>query len=227
MTFEIGDILYENPFAGVDDVKNFRLEGDACITFPRGRMRLEQAYERDRENGRHANFVFWCPAAFPADIAVTWEFQQHADCGLSMFWFAAQGRNGRDLFDPSLQPRDGDYPQYHHGDINAYHLAYFRRNPKPIGFQTCNLRKSHGFHLLARAGDPLPSSRDAAGPYAMRLIKCGPHIRFSINDLLILAWDDNGEIGGPPLAGGRIGIRQMAGLIADYANLRVYAVTGR
>ncbi len=31
------------------------------------------------------------------------------------------------LFDPSLAPRAGEYNQYHHGDINAYHLSYFRR----------------------------------------------------------------------------------------------------
>ena len=34
-------------------------------------------------------------------------------------------------------------------------------------------------------------------------------------------WHDDSVIGGPPLAGGRIGLRQMAPLIAEYGNLEV------
>ncbi|MCF7854917.1 MAG: YesU family protein [Candidatus Pacebacteria bacterium] len=120
MEFTIGSVLYENPLASGDDIEDFRLEGDASITFPRGRMRLEQAYERDMDKGLHANFVLWCPEDVPSDIAISWEFQPHSDAGLAMIWFAAGGRNGEDLFDANLQPRGGDYPQYHHGDMNAY-----------------------------------------------------------------------------------------------------------
>ena len=47
MEYEITDELYANPLASPADIADFRLEGDASITFPRERMRLEQAYERD------------------------------------------------------------------------------------------------------------------------------------------------------------------------------------
>ena len=225
--FELGETLYENPLCDEDSIKPFRLEGDATITFPLGRMRLEQAYERDLEQGRHANFVLWCPEAFPDNIAVSWEFRPRSDAGLAMFWCAAAARDGGDLFGPSLQPRDGDYPQYHRGDINALHVSYFRRNPGETEFRTCNLRKSFGFHLVATGADPLPDARHASGAYRVEVVKCGPHFRFSINDLPLFLWTDDGQTVGPVLGAGKIGFRQMAGLIADYANLTVKAVSQR
>ncbi|MFW5915659.1 MAG: DUF1961 family protein [Planctomycetota bacterium] len=227
MQIEPDNLLYENPLRQESDLQDFRLEGDACITFPRDRMRMEQAYERDRDKGRHANFVFWCPETFPSDIMVRWEFLPHSDAGLAMIWFAAHGSEGRDLFDPELSPRAGDYPEYHHGDLNAYHLAYYRRNKSEIGLQTCNLRKSYGFHLLQKGGDPLPTSAYATEPYSLQLIKHQGLIRFSINDIPVLAYQDDGAIGGEPLGGGRIGFRQMAGLIADYSNLQVFDLKDR
>lgn len=224
MELATGEILYENPLACVTDIEEFRVEGDACITFPRGRMRMEQAYDRDPERGLHANFLLWCPVEFPDSIAVSWEFQPRSDRGLAMFWVAAKGRTGEDLFDPSLPPRDGDYPQYHSGAINGLHVSYYRRNPGEIGFQTCNLRKSHGFHLVCQGADPLPSSRDASGPYSCEVIKAGPHFRFSINGLVLFHWVDDGERYGSILESGRIGFRQMAGLIGEYGNLKVQKV---
>ncbi len=224
MSDRITEQLYANPLAKPEDIADFHLEGDACITFPRERMRLEQAYEGEIEKGFHANFVLWCPEEFPPDIAMFWKFLPHSDRGLAMAWIAAKGRGGESIFDSALKARSGDYPQYHHGDIDAYHLSYFRRNPSEIAFQTCNLRKSHGFHLVARSPDPLPASRDAAEPYDLCLLKCGRRLEFSINQMPVLSWDDDGSVGGPPLGGGKVGFRQMAGLIADYRDLRVHRV---
>ena len=225
MDYKTGDVIYANPLATKEDVADFRLEGDACITFPRECMRLEQAYERDPEKKLHANFVLWCPKDFPDDIAVSWDFTPRSDAGLAMFWMSAAGRNGEDLFDPVLAPRSGDYAQYHSGDINAYHISYYRRNPGEINFQTCNLRKSFGFHMACQGADPLPGSRDAKGPYRIQAIKCGAQVRFSINGLEIFDWEDDGRAYGAVLGGGKIGFRQMAGLVADYANLEVRSVT--
>ncbi len=225
MKYEYGDILYENPLSCESDIRDFHLEGDASITFPHRTMRMEQAYEREPEKGLHANFLFWCPEEFPDDIAVSWNFRPRSDAGLAMFWAAATGRNGEDLFDKSLASRDGGYDQYHHGDINALHVAYYRRNPGEIDFQTCNLRKSYGFHLVCQGGDPLPSSRDTEGFYRVQVIKSGAYFGFSINDLMIFEWADDGKSYGPILSGGKIGFRQMAGLIAEYSNLEVRKVT--
>ncbi len=218
------EILYENPLAGAEDLKAFRAEGPVALSFPRGRMRLESAREPDRERKLHANFLLWCDHDFPDHIAVSWDFRPLTDAGLAMFWIAARGRNGEDLFDPALAPRDGDYAQYKFGDINALHVSYYRRNPKEIGFQTCNLRKSHGVHFVAQGGDPLPGARDALPAYRIEVVKSGPLFRFSINDLVLIDWYDEGKAYGPVLEGGKIGFRQMGGLIAEYANLKVQSV---
>jgi hypothetical protein len=225
MTFERGEQLYENPLACEGDIKDFRFEGEAAATFPRGCMRMESIGERDAEKGLHGHFNMWCPRDFPDNIAVTWNFRPLTDKGLAMAWVSVKGRGGEDLFDPSLAPRDGGYGQYHSGDINALHVSYNRRNPREVGFRTCNLRKSHGAHLVCQGADPLGNAEHAVEPVAVELIKAGPHLRFAMNDLVLFHWIDDGKSTGPILADGKIGFRQMFGLIAEYSNLQVHAVT--
>jgi len=221
--FAFGEVLYDNPLASEADVAGFRMEGDAAVTFPQGRMRMENC--RDPEEGQAANFVFWCPEDFPADIAVTWDFWPIREPGLCILFFSATGNQGQDVFDASLAPRAGEYNQYHSSDINALHVSYFRRkHPRERAFQVCNLRKSYGFHMVAQGADPLPSVSDALPPYAITLIKCGAEVAFYIRDLPIFRWVDDGSTYGPLLGGGKIGFRQMAPLIGEYANLKVYEV---
>ena len=91
-----------------------------------------------------------------------------------------------------------------------------RRWPAERAFHTCNLRKSYGFHLVAQGADPIPDVADADGPYHLRLTVQRGEITFAVNDLVSFTWYDE-----RPLPGGRIGFRQMAPLIGEYANLRV------
>jgi len=222
--FSIGNLIYENPLSSGTDVEGFRMEGDAAVSFPQERMRMEN--RRDPEEGQAANFVFWCPEDFPADLAVSWNWWPVGEPGLCILFFSATGRNGEDLFGPDLAPREGQYEQYHSGDMNALHVSYFRRkHPRERAFQTCNLRKSRGFHLVAQGPDPLPSVADAEPPYRIQLVKCGPDVQFSINHLQVFHWVDDGESYGPVLGGGKIGFRQMAPLIAEYADLKVHAAS--
>jgi hypothetical protein len=138
-------------------------------------------------------------------------------------FFSAKGRNGQDIFDIGLSPRTGEYPLYHHGDINAFHVSYFRRKEEEErAFHTCNLRKSYGFHLVAQGGDPIPDVSDAIGPYTLSILKYKNEIRFFINDLEIFNFVDDGITYGPHLLGGKIGFRQLAPLIGEYADLKVY-----
>lgn len=212
--------IYRNPLAGPDDLAGFRLEGAGATTFPMGRMRLESL--RSPADGQAANVVLWCPEDLPADVRIEWDFWPVREPGLCIMFFHARGRGGEDLFDPGLAPRDGPYEQYHHGDIDAYHVSYFRRMwPSERALHTCNLRKSHGFHLVTQGADPLPAALDADGPYAVRLDVLGGEITFSINDVVSFRWTDDGSTGGPALRGGKIGFRQMAPMIGEYANLRV------
>jgi hypothetical protein len=48
-----------------------------------------------------------------------------------------------------------------------------------------------------------------------------------INHLLVYHWVDDGKSYGPVLGGGKIAFRQMAPLVAEYANLEVTEVQQR
>ncbi len=214
-----GQVIYENPLRCKEDLEGFVAEGDLRVTFPEGCMRLESV--RDPNEGQAANYLFWCPEVFPDHIKIEWKFKPLNEPGLAMMFFAAKGKHGGSIFDPSLAVRRGEYPQYNHGDINTFHLAYFRRRMEDERlFHTCNLRKSYGAHLVAQGGDPIPEAIEAKIFYDLCIIKDGPDITFSINGLKILSYHDD-EVFGPVLEGGNIGFRQMSPLIAEYKDFKV------
>jgi Domain of unknown function (DUF1961). len=215
-------LIYENPLSAENDIKDFILEGSAKFTFSNGRLRMQNSLNADL--GQKANFVLWCNRNFPSNIEVQWDFWPISEPGLCILFFSAKGINGEDIFDPKLNKRTGEYDLYHHGDISAFHVSYFRRMWKEErSFHTCNLRKSFGFHLVSQGADPIPSVEDSANPYHMRLVKLNDVISFYINDLLIFEWEDDGETFGPGLTDGKIGFRQMAPLVAEYSGLKVFS----
>lgn len=214
-----GQVIYENPLRCEEDLKGFVAEGDLRVTFPEGCMRIESV--RDPNEGQAANYLFWCPEVFPDHIKIEWKFKPLNEPGLAMMFFAAKGKDGQSIFDPNLAVRKGEYPQYNHGDINTFHLAYFRRRMADERlFHTCNLRKSYGAHLVAQGGDPIPEAIEAKVFYDLCIIKDGADITFTINGLKILSYHDD-EAFGPVLEGGNIGFRQMSPLIAEYKDFRV------
>lgn len=217
-----GKLLYENALSGPDTAGDFVLEGKANISYPDGHLRLENA--ESAQLGQKANYVYWCRKEFPADILLEISFRPLREPGLAMLFFAAAGTDGRGLFDPSLAPRTGEYPQYHHGDINAFHASFFRRKePDERAFHTCNLRKSYGLHLVAQGADPIPDAADADRFYRLSLLKKGPDVRFAIDGLEIFRFHDDGITYGPLLRGGCVGLRQLAPMIGEYADLRIYS----
>ncbi len=216
-------LIYENKLCCDKDIASFIMEGQAKVSFPNGKMLMEN--ELDPSLGQKSNFVFWCDKDFPANISISWEFKPLKEPGLCMLFFAAQGKNGQTIFDKSLKQRAGEYGDYHHGDINTYHLSYFRRKqPTERVFNLCNLRKSYGFYMVSQGADPIPSVDNVVEPYQLKLIKFNNEISFFINDLPILTYKDDGKTYGPILKGGKIGFRQMAPLIGEYSNLKVHAL---
>lgn len=216
-----GNLIYENKLSCEKDVEGFVMEGSAGVYFENGRMRMKNAL--DENLGQKANFVYWCPNDFPDNIVIEWEFRPIEEPGLAILFFSAKGVGGEDIFDDKLQKRDGQYNLYHSGDINAYHVSYFRRMwEDERSFHTCNLRKSKGFHLVIQGGDPIPNTEDCKDFYNMRVIKYKNTVAFYINDLEIFNWYDDGKTYGEVLSGGKIGFRQMAPLIGEYANLKVF-----
>ncbi len=225
--YTYGELIYENPLASEDDTKNFVMEGDASVTFPDGKMRLEN--NLDPALGQASNYVYWCDKKLPDSIIIEWNFKPLNDDGLAIMFFSADGQNGIDLFDPSLSKRDGQYKQYHSGDINAFHVSYYRHSTEnESGFHVCNLRKSAGFEMVAQGADPLPQAKDVQKPYKMKVIKDKETVKFYINDpvtgieLMPFEFTDNEEEHGALLGGGYIGFRQKAPLIGEYSDLKVY-----
>ncbi len=214
-------LIYENPLASEADISDFIMEGSASVYFADGRMRMKNNLSADL--GQKSNFVFWCPEEFPSEIEITWKFRPIEEPGLCILFFSAKGINGEDLFDPVLAPRDGQYDLYHSGDINAYHVSYFRRKwENERNFHTCNLRKSKGFHLVTQGADPIPDCADAKEYYELRLTKYNGLIEFAVDGLTVFSWQDDGSEYGPVLGGGKIGFRQMAPLVGEYSDLKVY-----
>lgn len=216
-------LIYENKLSCAEDVKDFRLEGSAEIYFEDGKMRMKNALSADL--GQKSNFVYWCPVDFPSDIMIEWDFRPIEEPGLAIMFFSSKGCNGEDLFDPSLAERDGQYNLYHSGDINAYHISYFRRKwDEERAFHTCNLRKSKGFFLVTQGADPIPDCADAKESYHICVTKKDGKIDFAIDDLTVFSWQDDGKEYGDVLGGGKIGFRQMAPMIGEYSGLKVYEI---
>ncbi len=216
-----GNLIYENKLSCPSDVDGFIMEGEAKVYFENGKMRMKNAL--DESLGQKSNFVYWCPVEFPDNIIIEWEFRPIKEPGLAILFFSARGCGGEDLFDENLQKRDGQYNLYHSGDINAYHVSYFRRMwEDERSFHTCNLRKSKGFHLVVQGADPIPNTEDCRESYSVKVVKCGNTVAFYINELEIFNWTDDGRTYGDVLGGGKIGFRQMAPLIGEYSNLKVY-----
>lgn len=216
-----GKVIYENKLSCEKDVEGFVMEGSAQVYFENGRMRMKNSLSS--ELGQKANFVYWCPENFPDDVIIEWKFRPVEEPGLAILFFSASGVGGEDIFDEKLQKRDGQYNLYHSGDINAYHVSYFRRMwEDERAFHTCNLRKSKGFYLVAQGGDPIPDADECRDFYNMRVVKYKNTVAFYIDDLEIFNWQDDGKTYGKVLSGGKIGFRQMAPLIGEYSDLRVF-----
>lgn len=218
------ELIYENPLASAEDLRGFSLEGQANLNFDTGKLVMEN--KLDPAVGQKSNFVLWCPKKFPENISIKWKFRPVSEPGLAMLFFGAQGKDGKDLFYKSLAKRTGEYQQYHHGDINTFHLAYFRRRyDTERAFHICNLRKSYGATIVSQGADPIPSVSDILYPMEMKINKTAQKIEFHINDLLVLSFNDDGKTFGPFLRDGYIGFRQMAPLVAEYSDLKIFRLS--
>lgn len=168
------------------------------------------------------NFVTWLSMTAPPYFEMSWRFEVVRAPGLAMVFFAAMGCNGEDVLSDRLQRRDGSYDCYRYGDIDTYHLSFYRRAlPEERAFRTVNLRHSPGFRLLARGADPMADVADAPrGGYLLTLRVSGGGVEFLVQGLTVLDWrapDKRWRKG----MGGRIGFRQVAPLVAEYRDLQV------
>ena len=177
-----------------------------------------------RSRGFEEHVVFWCPETFPESYVAEWDFLRLSRHGLAIVFFAAQGKGGKDLFDPSLPPRDGAFIDYILGSVTSYHISYFANIATyQMGRVDSNLRKNNRFYCVA--GGPIAVSPDAEGWQRVQPVKDGPRVQFLVNGRVIIDWtDDDPDRYGPPLGGGKIGLRQMKPTVAGYRNFRVWSL---
>jgi hypothetical protein len=213
-------LLYRNTFNSTAAISTWISEGPLTANISNNTLELSGA------GGPDDYFVYWLPEIFPERIRITWEFSPIQEPGLAMFFFGATSVAGGSIFDPSLAPRNGSYPQYHSSDIRLLHASYFRRRwPEERAFYLANLRKSPGFNLVAQGADPIPTVVDANGAYyKVEVVKDKRDVAFSVNGLQIFAFDDTKTDTGPGIREGRIALRQMQPLVARYRNLEVWSL---
>lgn len=222
--FEPKDVDYDHPVyqTSFDDetvLKDWQLEGGKRASVSKGNLVLESE-PRQTDRGKDPNhLVFWLKKEVPADFLLEFTVRpQNRREGLNIVFFNARGIGGQSIFDPSLQPRGGVFKQYHSGDLNNYHVSYWAGTR---GF--ANLRKNHGFHLVASGKDYIISG-DADAFQTVQIYKRGAKIRVAVDGLVSVAFDDDGQTYGPVLdQSGWIGLRQMGHTLrCEYGHVKIW-----
>jgi hypothetical protein len=110
------------------------------------------------------------------------------------------------------------FAQYHSSDLNGYHISYWAGTRG-----TANVRKNAGFKLVATGPDRVVNG-PADAFQVVRLYKRGGTIRLMVDDIISVAFDDDGKTYGPVWNhSGWIGLRQMGHTVhCEYDSLTVY-----
>lgn len=167
-----------------------------------------------------SHMVVWNRRIFPANFLAEFEMNPSGSTnGLTIVFFCATGKNGEDIFEMSLPPREADYKNYHSGAIANYSDAYWSRNTEDEA-ATNRLRKNPGFALVAQGRSLTTGPTDRT--HRVRILKFGGHIEIEIDARVVLKWDDTGA----PLGAGRIGFRSMQGVsLITYDNFKVWKLS--
>jgi len=182
----------------------------------------EAGRPRPVESSRRSHMVIWNHRVFPADFLLEFEMSPCGSTnGLTIVFFCAAGRNGADIFDPSLPPRRAEYQAYHSGEVANYTDSYWSRNNEAESLSN-RLRKNPGFKQVAEGPSMTTGSTDVA--HRIRILKIGRRIEAEVNGKRVIKWDDPER----PHGAGRIGLRSMEGVtMVAYDNFKVWQVTAK
>ena len=215
-----GDLIYSNDLASAENVQDWVMEGPGLLEFSGGWLSVSSA-KPDAAAPDHGHSVYWMPRILPDSFVAEWDVQLLSDTGLLIVFFAAQGRDGRDLFDPALALRDGSFRQYNNGDIECYHISYYSNPEHEPGRTTSNLRKNPPAMMVYQG--PVGIEPGSSKIHHVQLIKSGNAIQMAVDGRIIVRWEDVDEARfGPALTEGRIGFRQMQWTQVRYRNLRIH-----
>lgn len=201
-------------------------EGNGGVDVRDGKLRAsplkfdskgEQIPSKDR-----SHLVIWNKHIFPADFLAEFDMSPNGSTnGLTIVFVCATSKNGGDIFDLALPPRQADYKTYHSGEIANYSDSYWSRNTE-VESVSNRMRKNPGFTLVAE-GKSLTTGATSV-THHVRMLKIGGHIEMEINGKVIFKWDDPEK----PLGAGRIGFRSMEGVsLITYDNFKVWKVSAK
>ena len=211
--------VYQTAFDDAGAIRDWRLEGGKSMSVADGKLVLESAAGSVRSETAANHLVCWLKKEVPADFLLEFSVRpQDRKQGLNIVFFNARGLDGENIFAPSLAPRNGLFKQYHSGDLNNYHISYWAGDRS-----TANVRKNRGFHLVA-AGPDLVVGAPPEAFQTVRLYKRGGQIRLTVDDVISVAYDDDGRTYGPVWAhSGWLGLRQMAHTVrCEYDFLNIF-----
>jgi hypothetical protein len=211
--------VYATTFDNADALKDWKLEGGKRMSIENGRLVLESEPPGPKPSAADNHLVCWLTKEMPADFLLEFKVHpQNRKQGLNIVFFNARGLHGESIFDPALAPRTGVFKQYHSGDLNNYHISYWAGDRG-----TANVRKNKGFALVATGPDVVVKA-PAEAFQTIRLYKRGGTIRLMVDDIISVAFDDDGKTHGPVWKhSGWIGLRQMGHTVrCEYDDLRVY-----
>ena len=174
-----------------------------------------------------SHMVVWNKTQFPADMMFEFTVNHHgSNDGLTLVFFAAAGLEGKDIFDLSLPPRDGDYRKYNRGALANYTVSYWSRNKAKgaikKGEQYSNrVRKNPGANMLATNDSLTDKCNDC--DFKIRILKVAGRITAAINGTVV-----NHVTDPAPHGGGYIGLRSMQGVDrVSYDDFKVWSVKGK
>lgn len=216
-----GKLLYETELDEASDVADWIMEGPGELTFADGAMTMRSKTPKPEVRG-NGHFNFWCPEPFPDSFVAEWEFAPVEPHGCALFFFAARGRDGQDIFDPALPERQGHYPSYCRGAINNYQIVYFDHLPLfATGRLTSSVVKCAPYSVVSLG--PAAVKPGTTDFQKLRVVKDGAHVQLFTNGKVHLDFTDPGtERWGPVLDDGWIALRQMACTVGAYRNFRVW-----
>ena len=211
--------VYATAFDNADALADWKLEGGKRKSIASERLVLESDPGGPKPTATDNHLVCWLTKEMPADFLLEFKVRpQDRKNGLNIVLFNARGLHGESIFDSALKPRSGIFAQYHSGDLNNYHISYWAGERG-----TANVRKNAGFHLVATGKDLVfPSTAESF--QTIHLYKRGGTIRLMVDDVIEVAFDDDGKTYGPVCTHtGWIGLRQMAHTIrCEYDDLKVF-----
>lgn len=211
--------IYESSFKDSSALKDWLLEGGKQMRIADGNLILESDAKKEKNH-----LVCWLKKEAPADFLLEFTMRpMDRKDGLNIVFFSARGIKGESIFDPSLKPRDGTYEQYRNGDIKCYHVSFWA-----AGRETANMRKSPGFFLVAEGRDLIYQAPIDVFQ-TVRIYKRGGNIRVIVDDMVALAYDDDGVTYGPVYDhAGWIGLRQMGKTRScEYGHVTLYPLKRR